>query len=216
MRTICRLTMVILLSVWGWKTHAQFEGKIIIKVEALDLPYDLEPYRSLIESESILYIKGSKSRLETVMPGLESSITITDTLTGKVLSCIESEGQKMAMESNYKEELLDASPYFQTSFTTLNGTKKIAGFNCKNGLYTITEGPSVSTMEIWYSPEIQNVQNDAPNVPGLIMEMIMDEGDVKIRYAVSEVFQQIVPDSFFMLPEGYILIEPSDTEEDDD
>jgi hypothetical protein len=204
--------MVLALCVCGWNAHAQFEGKVVIKVEAIDLPADLDPYRSMIESESIIYIKGSKSRLETLMPGMESSITITDTLTGKVISCIDSEGQKMALESNYKEELLDAGLYFQTSFTGLNGSKDIAGVNCKNGLYTITEGQSVTTMEIWYSPEIQNVQSDAPNVPGMIMEMIMDEGDVKIRYAVSEVSQQIVPDSFFNLPEGYILIDPENIE----
>lgn len=208
--------MVFALCVCGVTAQAQFEGKIIIRVEAVDLPQELEQYRSLIESQSVLYIKGSKSRLEATMPSMESSITITDTLTGKVISCIDSEGQKFAMESNYKEELMEAGNYFQTSFIALNGNKNIAGFNCKNGLYTLIEGESVSTMEVWYSPDIQNVQGDSPDVPGLIMEMIMDEGDVKILYSVSEVSQQIVPDSFFNLPEGYELISPEDLEIDMD
>ncbi len=191
---------------------AQFEGKMVMKVEVLNLPPDLESMRSLMETSNTIYLKGTKSRSESYMEMLGSNIVITNTTTGEVINCTEMMGEPLAFKSNYKEEL-NADDGTNTYFTPKAGTKVIAGYKCDKGVYTFEEEGEIQEMEIWYTKDIPNTLSEMIEVPGFVLEMLFKEGDISLKYHAIEITKQKVPDSLFELPTGYRLLSQEEMNE---
>ncbi len=207
MKIFMRILIVVLTTCFTQlSAQAQFEGRLKVKIEAIKLPAELESMKSMMESNMTIYTKGFLSRTEVTTDVIGTSITITDTLTGRVVTCTQDEGGKLAIESNYKSDLEESKQFTLTSFKKLKENKNIAGYKCHKGIYTITEEGITQQIEIWYSPEIANSLGEMMEVPGMIMEMLFDDGEVTIKYHVLEVVKEKVPASLFEIPEGYQLI----------
>src|SRR6185436_12336515 len=77
-----------------------FEGKIIMKLEAINLPPEMEAMKSMFESEMTIYTKGSKSRIDTSNPMTGSMFILMDTTSKEVLMCMDLMGEKTAIVVN--------------------------------------------------------------------------------------------------------------------
>lgn len=185
---------------------AQFEGKIIMKVEVSKLPAELESLRSMMETTSTVFIKNAKTRIESYTDMSGMNITITDAKNNKAITCTDMTGDKLAFETTYEQHIADAEGTSVTGFKALTGTKKIAGYNCSNGIYTIEEEGEKQEIEVWYTKEIQNAFGEMKEVPGFVMEMTFSEGDISLKYFASEIVKQKVADTMFERPSDYKLI----------
>jgi GLPGLI family protein len=183
---------------------AQFEGKLTMKMEALELPAEYEPMRSMFESTFITHVKGKKSRTEATTAMTGTTITITDGDKGEVFTCMDVMGQKMATKTTFEDS--DKDDETKVSFQKLDETKTIAGYTCKKGIYTAEAGGEKQDMEIWYTEEIMNAKADMREIPGMPMEMSMSVQGIKLRYLVTEVVKEKVPNNKFDLPTGYRMV----------
>jgi GLPGLI family protein len=185
---------------------AQFEGKVTMKMEALELPAEYEPMRSMFESTIVTYIKGNKSRTEAATAMTGTTITISDADKRETYTCMDVMGQKMASKTTFDETQKEEAEA-KTNFKKLDETKTIAGYKCKKGVYTAEAGGEAQEIEVWYTEEISNASKaDMREIPGLTMEMLMSVQGIKLRYIVTEVKKEKVANNKFDLPEGYRIV----------
>lgn len=184
---------------------AQFEGKITMKMEALELPAEYEPMRSMFESTIVTYVKGKKTRTEATTAMTGTTITISDADKKETVTCMDMMGQKMATKTTY-EESEKAAEEANTKFKQLDETKTIAGYKCKKGIYSAEAAGEVQEIEVWYTEDIINAKADMREIPGMPMEMIMSVQGIKLRYIVTDVEKEKVPASQFEIPSGYRLV----------
>jgi len=106
------------------------------------------------------------------------------------------------------------------SFKKLNGTKVIAGYACKTGLYTHTNPDSLNSLTtdtLWYNenlylPGIMMIQDIAFHqiVPGFVVDSYLylsntiynKHNFLKQTQRIKEIKKEKIPDSVFELPKG--------------
>ncbi len=184
---------------------AQFEGKITMKMEAVELPAEYQAMKSMFESTIITYAKGKKSRTEATTSVAGTTITLNDGEKGESITCIDAMGQKMATKITY-DDSKKSQEELNTKFEKQEGSKTIAGYACKKGIYSGEANGMKQEMEVWYSEEIANTKADMREIPGMIMEMTMSMQGIKIKTYVTEVTKEKVANSKFDMPSGYRMV----------
>ena len=104
-----------------------------------------------------------------------------------------------------QEKISERNKNFFKSLEPAEGTKKIAGFDCKKIKGTLTNG---TTVEVWYAPELggENINWCTPynEVKGALMEYVLqDKGGPLTKLTASEVTITGVSDGNFSVPDDF-------------
>jgi GLPGLI family protein len=185
-----------------------FEGKITMKVEALELPEEMQSMSEMFKSTVTIYSKGLKSRTESKTP-MGSAIIITDNAKKESIMCMDMRGKKIALVSKYDEQdKKDAEAkvsFDKSTFELTTETKTIAGYKCTKAIWHIDAEDKDAVTEIWFTKDIPNTSKDYNDLPGMPMEYSFKMQGVVMHYIVTEVIKQSVADSNFVIPVGYEL-----------
>lgn len=198
-------TAIAIICCFSFSTAQNFEGKMTMKMEAIELPAEYQAMKSMFESTMVIYAKGAKSRVETTSAMSGTSIILNDTIKGESITCIDMMGQKVATTVKY-DDSKETSETINGKFKSLSDTKTIAGYKCQKGIYSMEQGGQKQDIEIWYSKDIANTKADMREIPGMVMEMTMTIQNMTLRYTVTEVSKEKVADSKFDMPAGYRMV----------
>jgi GLPGLI family protein len=183
-----------------------FEGKMTMKVEALELPEEMQSMAEMFKSTMTVHAKGLKSRSESKTP-MGSVIVITDNAKKESVMCMDMMGKKIAIVNKYNEEDkkdADANINFEGgTFELTSETKTIAGYKCTKAIWHMDHENKDMTTEIWFTKDIQNTSKDYSKLPGMPMEFSVKMEGMVMHYIVTEVNKQPVADSNFVIPAGY-------------
>jgi hypothetical protein len=151
-----------------------------------------------------VYIKGNKSRTE-IANSLFSSTTIFDANTGFAVILKEVSGQKLLIRLNPENWSERNRMYDGIIFKNTGETQEIAGYKC---VKAIGQTKSGVTITVYYTRDLipENRGYDPPfrTLDGLPLEYELTSGNVKIRYKVSRMSFNPVPESKFDIPSsGY-------------
>jgi len=186
-------------------SSAQFEGKMTMKMEAAELPAEYQSMKSMFESTMTIYAKGKKSRLEATTAMTGTTITINDGDKGESVTCVDMMGQKMATKVAY-DDSKQTPEDINAKFQKQEGTKVVAGYTCKKGLYISEANGMKQEMEVWYTEEIPNSKADMREIPGMVMDMTLTMQGIKLHTYVTEVKKEKVAAKLFEMPEGYRVV----------
>jgi hypothetical protein len=184
-----------------------FEGKITMKMEILDVPKEMEQMKAMLESTITTYTKGKKSRVEMSNPMSGNSIIITDLTKNEVVMCMDMMGQKTAIVSttDQYEEQNGQKEDVKVEYVSSNETKTIAGHSCKKTIAKIEHEGEKMDMEIWYAPDIANTNLQMSEVSGMPLEYTMKVEQFKMHFIATDVTEQSVSNDKFDIPAGYTL-----------
>ncbi|KIC92991.1 hypothetical protein OI18_19770 [Flavihumibacter solisilvae] len=151
-----------------------------------------------------VYLKGGLSRSDMVS-ALASFTTIHDSRSGTAVVLQEVGGQKLLIrmtEADWKDK---NRKYEGIKFTPVEETKMLAGYKCKKAIAELKDG---STFTVFYTediiPENNNYSSQFKTLKGLPLEYELKQGNLNIRYVVSQVSLNPVPVAKFDIPKsGY-------------
>ena len=155
-------------------------------------------------AKTTIYIKGNESRSEMVS-ALFTSTTIHDAKTGTAVVMREVSGQKLLIRLTADDWKDKNKRYEGISFKDTTGTKVIAGYTTTKAVATLPDG---STFTVYYTkdiiPENREYEYQFRSLAGLPLEYEMNQGNLKIKYTVSQINLNPVPASKFDIPKsGY-------------
>lgn len=179
------------------------------KVSELTLVYDYsigdgKPAPGTESATNTVYIKGSKSRVETVS-SIFSSAVIHDNSTGFGVILKEVSGQKLLIRMNPDNWKERNSRYEGMAFKPTGEMREIAGYKCQKATATTSAGAVIT---VWYTkdlmPENKEYDPQFRNLDGLPLEYELTNGDLKIKYKAARISLNPVPASKFDVPKsGY-------------
>lgn len=151
-----------------------------------------------------IYIKGPQSRSEMVS-ALFTSTTIHDSKAGTAVVLREVSGQKLLIRLTAEDWNDKNKRYEGIKFADTDETKVIAGYNTTKAIATMPDG---STFTVYYTkdivPENREYEYQFRSLAGLPLEYEMNQGNLKIKYTVSQINLNPVPASKFDIPKsGY-------------
>jgi GLPGLI family protein len=151
-----------------------------------------------------IYVKGPQSRSEMVS-ALFTSTTIHDSKAGTAVVLREVSGQKLLIRLTADDWKDKNKRYEGIKFTDTDETKVIAGYSTTKAIATMPDG---STFTVYYTkdiiPENREYEYQFRSLAGLPLEYEMNQGNLKIKYTVSQINLNPVPASKFDIPKsGY-------------
>ncbi|MCO6499168.1 MAG: DUF4412 domain-containing protein [Vicingus serpentipes] len=178
-----------------------FEGTITYNIEYEDLPEEMEGYEAMLPKETLMKIKGAKTRTEQNTT-MGSTISIYDGDAETSTTLMNMMGNKVAIKMN-KEELKKQEPKQDPKITYMDETKEIAGYKCKKA--EITYGEKSETLTVFYTEEInaQEAKSQYKGLKGFPMQYEIHNQGIKMVMTVKEVNQEKVASVEFTTPEDY-------------
>lgn len=212
MKKLALLLSLIVVTALNNISFAQkaFEGTITYGIEYEDLPEEMEPMRAMLPSETIIKIKGSKTRTEQSM-GMGTSISIFDASNNTAISLIDMMGRKIAMKMDTeKENKEDLAKEDGLKIKYLDETKKIAGYNCKKAEIS-TEGEDEAIV-IFYTEEIntQQTKSQYEGLKGFPMQYEISAQGLNMIMKVKEINKGSVSNAEFSIPKEYEVMTPEE------
>ena len=185
-------------------TFAQknFEGTITFGLEYQDLPAEMAAMEAMLPDEMTTQIKGDKTRLEQSLGMGMSQVTITDLKKGSGTLLMDMMGKKMAVEMS-KDELkeMDKKGDKKPEFKYVDGTKKIAGYDCKKALVVVD---GVGNLEVYYTEDLPSGANKQfEGLKGFPLEYTIDSGQFKMKMSAKSVKKETLGADLFVIPDGY-------------
>jgi GLPGLI family protein len=178
------------------------------KISDFSIVYDYEIVNGStakpITGSTSIFVKGNMSRTETGSQSYSSSI-IHDATTGAAVILKEVSGQKILIHltpENWRQ--INAADEGIT-FSNIGETKIIAGYKCTKAVAKTKDGSEYS---VYFTSEL-SVDNSDYNLKfkdlgGLALEYEISKGAIKIKYTVSKLNLNPVPESKFDIPKtGY-------------
>ena len=111
-------------------------------------------------------------------------------------------GKKMAVEMS-KDDLkdMDKKSDKKPEFKYVEGTKKIAGYECKKALMVVD---SVGEIEIYYTEDLPAGANKQfEGLKGFPLEYTIDSGQFKMKMTAKTVKAETLGTDLFAIPDGY-------------
>lgn len=182
-----------------------FEGVVVFEISFPNLQLD-ERAKALMPKEMKLYIKGNQQRLEMQQTTSVKSVTITDSKTQNSTMLMDIMDKKMAVKVTKEDVEKELAKSKTPQIVYLEGTKTIAGYNCKKA-EIVYEGGGKST--VYYTEDIHmdnasvNFTYNMPQLNGFPLEFEMDQKGTKMKMTAVKVSKELVPITLFMVPEGY-------------
>ena len=199
--------LALAVSIISFNSFAQgFDGKMTAKMIALSVPDEMKGMESMMTQDMTIYTKKEKTRVE-LKSMMGNTTIISDTIKKESIVLMDMMGQKTALVEPLDET--SSSMGFEAeggTFKATSETKTIAGYKCTKGIYTMPteEGEPTVTVELWYTTTIANPQANS-EIPGMIMEFIMEMEGMKMQYTITSVTKESVSDSLFEIPAGYTI-----------
>ena len=183
------------------------------KVSELTLVYDTEITTGSKDPKladafdgatTTIYVKGPLSRLEMVS-ALFTSTTIHDSKAGTAVVLREVSGQKLLIRLTADDWKDKNKRYEGITFKDTEETKVIAGYTTTKAIATMPDG---STFTVYYTkdiiPENREYEYQFRSLAGLPLEYELNQGNLKVKYTVSQINLNPVPAAKFDIPKsGY-------------
>lgn len=193
---IAGIALAILLAMTP-KKH--FEGKIIFSITFNDLPEGAEQYAAMLPKETVLYVKGNKTRTEQSMGMGGSQIVIADSKTDEAVVLMDMMGQKLLMKMN-REELSKNEK--EPKITYLDGTLEIAGYTCKKA--SISFDGDNEPQIVYYTEDIPaQSDNHFNGLKGFPLQYEVRQNSMHMTVKAEKISSEDVPDKLFEIPDGY-------------
>ncbi|MBX7050834.1 MAG: DUF4412 domain-containing protein [Flavobacteriales bacterium] len=186
--------------------HAQnFEGHLTMKMEVLEVPAELESMKSMFESNISIDVKGERSRTEMTNPVTGNMIMMSDPSKNEFIMLLDMMGEKSAV--TYKLDEYKAQKKSQDNVETqikkTGQTKTIAGHKCEKVIATMKTSDGTLEMEVWCAQDIQNVNTEMDEYPGMPLEYNITTEGINMHFIVTEIQEKKVDESLFTIPTGY-------------
>lgn len=194
--------LIFLFLVSGFAFAQPFEGKVVYGISYNNLPPEMEQMKSMLPSESVLYLKGDMSRTEQSMGMAGSQVIISDgkNKTGTVL--IDGMGGKFFVKMSKAEIEKSEKENPEPEFTYTKETKKIAGYNCRRAESKF-EGME-ETLAIYYTEEIPaDKSTQFKGLKGFPLEYETASEGFRMTISAKSVSREALSDALFKVPDGY-------------
>jgi GLPGLI family protein len=181
-------------------------GKITFEIAYTDDKMD-EDMKAFLPTESTLYFKGDRSRMETGM-AMGKSITITDQSRKKSVVLMDFMGNKIAIESDLSKDSSQVKRDLNLHVEHLDGEKAIAGYNCKKARVTQKQEGKEYAFDVWYTDEIGSHNGLAyglEEIKGCMLEFEIVQNAMQMRMTTKSIEKIDVNDDMFEIPQGYTL-----------
>lgn len=179
------------------------EGKVTYEISYPGLQLDPQQ-AAMLPTESISYIKNGRSRIENKMGMGMSTVTITDSKEGSVVTLIDMMGNKTALKvtKEQAEKEAEQRKIEKPVIKETNETKEVAGFKCKKAEVTDSKG---NKSIVWYTPDIEGRTDKGQfkGISGFPMEFEVSQQGMTMKFVVKNVSEEKVPDEMFNIPPGY-------------
>lgn len=204
-KTILALSLSVLCVI---KVNAQnkpgFEGIVTytISFEGSGLPQ--EALTMFKGSETVVYIKADKHRVDMLMP-MQSTSFIVDNKNKNSVTLMDIMGKKFLIrmnEADIKKEQ-DASPEITIRYT--GETKLIAGYQCKKA-EIIVKGGKENAINVFYTEELptNDIKPVYKGLKGFPLEYSANQGGMEMKFTAKSISKIAVADSKFEIPkQGY-------------
>lgn len=177
----------------------EFEGKITYKIDYIEVPAEVRGMESMMPQNLVMIVKGKKIAMQQDMMG-GSQTVLFDGETDESAIVMDMMGQKLAIMVTAEEERQAREEMGEPELTYMDGTKEIAGFQCKKA--EMKTGDQV--IELWYTQEIKGaVHKDFTDLDGFPLEYLTFSQGMKLSITASQVDQTSQDDSVFEIPEGF-------------
>lgn len=218
MKQISRILLVIFIVnsffsfAGGKKDNGKFTGTIKFKISAEGR--EITPTeQAQMPSETIFYYRDNMMRNDNVMP-MASVFTITNMDSKETILLLDQMGQKMHMTissedmKKIEEKRKNDTTNVKTVYNLLEGTKTIAGYNCKKAEAVKGDKKTI----IYYTADIKAEQKEFKEAPGFVMNYTVEvpDDDLYFVYQVTEVSSKkpkktlfSIPNDFEEMPEAY-------------
>ena len=200
-----RIFTIVILSICQLALNAQsFEGHLTMKMEVIDVPAEMESMKAMFESTIQIYIKNEQSRSEMTNALTGNMVVISDGKKNEVTMLMDMMGEKTAVVygmEEYKAQKEQGTNDIQTKKTGI--TKVIAGHTCEKVLATIKTADGSAEMEVWCAKDIQNVNAEMADYPGMPLEYTIIAEGIKMHFITTEITEKKVDENLFTIPAGY-------------
>ena len=201
------LTIFILSQISNLISHISFaqnpfEGKITYSISYNNLPPEMEQMKSMLPSESVLYLKGNMSRTEQNMGMGGTQVVISDSKNKTGMVLIDGMGGKFFIKVSKSEIEKSEKENPGPKFSYVNETKKIAGYNCSRAEAKF-EGME-EMLAIYFTEEIPaDKSTQFKGLKGFPLEYETASEGFKMTISVKSVSRQPLSDALFKVPDGY-------------
>lgn len=196
MKKVTLVALLIFFSI-GSSFSQDFEGTIRYEASFENLPAEVQAMMPKENPESLVYIKGGKTKTEMNMMG-SIVIVISDVETSTTTTYTEVMGQKM-------KSTITVEDAEKVEIKIVEGeTKEIAGFQCKKAIIKQDGNPE---MEVYFSPDLKSDALSSMNpqfreLNGVPLEYQVHQQGMTMTYSAKEVKKQVIGNDTFNPPAG--------------
>jgi len=220
------LSIVILLLIGALNNlfaQKQFEGKIIYDMSYPTTMVLDSVTKKMVPTETMtvtLFFKEKKMRMET-LTHLGTNVTIFDSEVNTSTTLINTNGRKTAVsmgKEEMKEEEEEHTPTKEkTKFVSFAETKTIAGYTCQKA-EIIFPKKETEKIIVFYTTELKSdvankninwIQKRCKGIQGIVLEYeIVNQKGIIYKVTATQVSNETIPDSRFIIPKDYTLNKP--------
>jgi len=211
MKQFTRIMLVVAIFALAITSNAiakEFKGIITYKISYSGTDLD-EQTKAMLPKMMIYKIKNNLVRTEMDMGAMGKQIQIVNGDEKVVYNLMDMMGQKMVIKMTEEEINAEMENQPEVSIEHYSETKEIAGYECKKAVisYEDSDGSKTSFI-VYYTDELGGsaLNFDNPmfkDIDGVLMEFEMEQGQMKMKLEAVSVKKESVPDSEFVVPEGY-------------
>ena len=160
--------------------------------------------KAMLPTESVLYFKDKKSRMEMSMGMMGDNISISDGGKNETITYMNMMGNKMGIRTTAADvEKMRGGD--KPKVTKTAETKTIAGYKCNQAIIE-TKGQK---FEMWYSKDIDaanNPTNTYEGIDGFLMQFTIDQKGMLMKMTCKSVEGQSIGDDMFTPLTGYEIM----------
>ncbi len=180
----------------------EFEGKVVYKMEYLDLPSQYQQYASMFPDEQTLYVRNHLSRQESGlgMGNQQSVIVNTETDSTTLLINIPAMGKKIRVHTARTGDSLNID---NPEIEDLDSTTTLAGYPCRYVRFNLS-GRKDSTKLCVTQKIPAGAFNEFKGVDGFPLQFESRRGNFTVRLTAKKIKEMAVSDEKFnTTPKGY-------------
>jgi GLPGLI family protein len=177
-----------------------FEGTIKYEMTYSNIPAEMQQFSAMLPTQTTMYVKGDKSRVETSIP-MGSQALIFNKNATEFIMLMDMMGMRKAVKV-----AIDNSQENIPQITYHDEYKTVAGYKCqKASVVTSDENGNSVTLELYFTEEIPNAHKDLNFVKGLPLQYNAKQNGIDVNFIATSIDKTPVSDNNFVIPEGYEL-----------
>ncbi len=188
------------------QTQPGFEGIITYSISFENSGLPPEMLSTLKGSESIIFIKGDKRRIDLNTP-IQNTSTFIDDKTKSIVTSMDLGDKKYLIKMTDADIKSEKEMAPETTIKYVDSTKQIAGYTCKEAKVKLkNKDSSEETVTVYYTTEIPSdkMKEIFEGLKGFPLEYVITQGGIKMTFTTKSISKESVPDAKLDLPkEGY-------------